>query len=180
MVLSTAGDYSLVVEKLRFFKINSYNQDRNVFRGGSQMNYEFDKGRGKIINQVADVINQKLPKEKAELLTRFVQKFYRTVAADDLRRHTVMDLYGAGLSFWEFISERELNEIKIRVYNPHYETDAWQSSHTIIEIITDDMPFLLDSVLMEINRRNLTCHLVMHMGGLRVCRDEKKSRYKNI
>ncbi|HEY5310537.1 MAG TPA: NAD-glutamate dehydrogenase, partial [Casimicrobiaceae bacterium] len=39
---------------------------------------------------------------------------------------------------------------------------GWQSTHTIIEIVNDDMPFLVDSVTMEVNRHGLTLHLIIH------------------
>ena len=50
-------------------------------------------------------------------------------------------------------SEREPGETKVRVYNPEFDADGWQSTHTAVEIVTDDMPFLVDSVSMELNRR---------------------------
>ena len=40
----------------------------------------------------------------------------------------------------------------MRVYNPQFEEHGWQSTHTAVEIVTDDMPFLIDSVSMELNR----------------------------
>ena len=47
---------------------------------------------------------------------------------------------------------------------------AGESEHTIVEVVTDDMPFLVDSVTAELNRRDLTVHLVVHP-ILRVRRD---------
>src|SRR6185437_12967990 len=41
-------------------------------------------------------------------------------------------------------------------------SDGWESTHTAIEIVTDDMPFLLDSVGMELNRRGYGIHLLVH------------------
>ena len=43
-------------------------------------------------------------------------------------------------------------EAKVRVYNPDFEQHGWQSPHTVIEIVTDDMPFIVDSVTMELER----------------------------
>ena len=34
--------------------------------------------------------------------------------------------------------------------------------HTSIEIVTDDMPFLVDSITMAVNRLGLIIHLVIH------------------
>ena len=51
---------------------------------------------------------------------------------------------------------------RVRVFNPTIEEHGWQSTHTIIEIVNDDMPFLVDSVTMEVNRHGLTLHLIVH------------------
>ena len=48
---------------------------------------------------------------------------------------------------------------KLRVYNPRAEEHGWSSPHTVIEIVNDDMPFLVDSVTMEVNRQGYTLHL---------------------
>ena len=50
----------------------------------------------------------------------------------------------------------------MRVYNPRFEENGWQSTHTAVEIVTDDMPFLIDSVSMELNRRGFGVHLIIH------------------
>jgi glutamate dehydrogenase len=51
---------------------------------------------------------------------------------------------------------------KLRVYNPRTEEHGWSSPHTVIEIVNDDMPFLVDSVTMEVNRQGYTLHLINH------------------
>ena len=59
----------------------------------------------------------------------------------------------------------------MRVYNPQFEVNGWQSTHTAVEIVTDDMPFLIDSVSMELNRRGFGMHLIIHP-VMNVRRDE--------
>src|SRR3712207_5103793 len=51
---------------------------------------------------------------------------------------------------------------KLRVYNPRFEEHGWQSTHTVVEIVNDDMPFLVDSTRMEINRQGYAIHLMIH------------------
>ncbi|MFO1350854.1 MAG: NAD-glutamate dehydrogenase [Gammaproteobacteria bacterium] len=58
----------------------------------------------------------------------------------------------------------------IRVYNPTPDEHGWRSTHTVVEIVTDDMPFLVDSVIMELNRHGLTVHFIIHP-VMRVLRD---------
>lgn len=69
--------------------------------------------------------------------------------------------------------KKQPQESKIKIYNPDFENYAWQSTHTVLEILTTDMPFLVESIRMAINRLDLSLHLAIHMGGIRVVRDNK-------
>jgi len=141
-----------------------------------------EQGKQEMLDQILKYVFEHLPKDQAVLLGRFVETFFATVALEDLQTHRPEDLYGAALSFWHLISERKPKETLIRVYNPDYESDGWQSTHTVIEIMHEDMPFLVDSVLMEINRLGYTTHLVIHYGCFKVLRDAQgkiKEIYSN-
>jgi glutamate dehydrogenase len=52
--------------------------------------------------------------------------------------------------------------VKVRVYDPDFEQHGWQSPHTVIEIVSDDMPFIVDSVTMDLGRKGYGIHLVIH------------------
>ena len=64
--------------------------------------------------------------------------------------------------FRAFVRQRPLHEAKLRVFNPELERDGWTSSHSAVAIVNDDMPFLVDSITMEINRQGLSVHLIVH------------------
>ncbi len=126
-----------------------------------------------IISEVSDQIHKNLPKDQAKLVTAFAEQYYLTVAPDELASRSIMDLLGAILSLWQLIYKRKPDECKIHIYNPHYEQHGWQSTHTIVEIIQDDMPFLVDSTRMEINRLGLNTHHMIHYGGIKLSRNEE-------
>src|SRR2546430_12490942 len=52
------------------------------------------------------------------------------------------------------------------------DTDGWSSPHTIVEIVNDDMPFLVDSVTAAVNDSGREVRLVIHP-ILNVVRDAK-------
>jgi glutamate dehydrogenase len=118
--------------------------------------------KAEMMEEVLEHVDAKAPAEQRSLLERFVHAYFREVAPEDLSERRVDDLYGAALSHWTFARKRELNKPKVRVFNPAVEDHGWQSTHTIIEIVNDDMPFLVDSVTMEVNRHGLTLHLIVH------------------
>ncbi len=124
-----------------------------------------------LIENVINRIRTRMPGEQAEAAARFVANYYQEVDPDDLAERSVDDLYGAVLSHWHFIQRLGDGLPKLRVYNPNVPEHGWQSSHTIIEILNDDMPFLVDSIVPEVNRQGLTLHLIIHP-VMRVVRDE--------
>lgn len=137
------------------------------------MSYTFEQGKDQIIESVISRIKQRMSPEQALICTDFVFQFYSTVALEDLNELEVEDLYGAAINFWSFIMYRAPNETKIHIYNPEFERHGWQTTHTVVEIITEDMPFLVDSIRVVMNRMNLISHLVIHVGGLCLQRDVK-------
>jgi len=115
-----------------------------------------------VIGELLERVAERVPEEQAECARAFVACYYEGVAAEVLAERDLDDLYGAALAHWSLARERLRGSPKCHVYNPSVERHGWQCSHTVIEVVTDDMPFLVDSLRMAVNRRGLTCHLIIH------------------
>ena len=133
---------------------------------------KFEEGKDLIIAAITDKVVQKMPEAQAVLCAEFIRQFYSTVAIEDLHEWHVEDLYGAAMNFWALMYQREPNETKIRIYNPDFERHGWQTTHTVIEVLTKDMPFIVDSLRIVLNRMGFTCYLAIHMGGVVLRRDQ--------
>ena len=114
------------------------------------------------VDEVVQMIRAKVAPDAVDTLATFVQRYYDQVDTEDLSERQVADLYGAALSHWGFARKREPGRARVRAFNPTVAEHGWQSTHTVIEIVNDDMPFLVDSVTMEVNRSGLTLHLIIH------------------
>ncbi|VAW85799.1 NAD-specific glutamate dehydrogenase, large form [hydrothermal vent metagenome] len=114
------------------------------------------------IQQVIARINDKLPTKKTSLASAFTEKFYESTAPDDILERSTLNLYGAALAQWNIAYKRLKNKKLLHVYNPKMDEHGWQSTHTVIEIVIDDMPFLVDSISMALNQLGLTIHLIIH------------------
>jgi glutamate dehydrogenase len=99
--------------------------------------------------------------EKA-IAEHVINSFYEHVPPADVAERSPRDLCGAALSLWRFAERRRPGQAKIRVHNPDPARDGWSSRRTIVEIVNDDMPFLVDSVTGAINSSDRTVHLVIH------------------
>ncbi|HZD19207.1 MAG TPA: NAD-glutamate dehydrogenase, partial [Burkholderiales bacterium] len=109
---------------------------------------------------------------KTNLAEKFAQLYYAEVDPEELASRDPGDLQGAAEAHLAFGRSFKGGEAKLRAYNPVRGEHGWTSTHTVIEIVSDDMPFLVDTVTMEANRQGLTLHLLVHP-VLRVARDAK-------
>src|SRR5918995_644315 len=101
-------------------------------------------------------------KTRTDLAEKFARLYYAEVDPEELAAREARDLQGAAAAHLAFAAKFSSGKAKIRAYNPVLEQHGWQSTHTVIEIVNDDMPFLVDSVTMEMNRQGLTLHFVIH------------------
>ncbi|HEX2176859.1 MAG TPA: NAD-glutamate dehydrogenase, partial [Nocardioidaceae bacterium] len=89
--------------------------------------------------------------------------YYRHVAFEDIEGRSPTDIYGAAVSHFRLASERPQGTATVRVFTPTVDEHGWSAEgHTVVEIVTDDMPFLVDSVTMSISRAERALHLVVH------------------
>jgi glutamate dehydrogenase len=128
-----------------------------------------------LVDRLAAETRNRVPHGLAESAEHFVRRYFALVAPDDVIYTASDTLIGSALSLWEFGNERQPGQPKVRLFNPTVEANGWASEHTVVEIVNDDMPFLVDSVSAEFNRRERKIHLLLHP-ILRVIRDKKGKR----
>ena len=112
------------------------------------------------IDQITQAIMAHHRGEEAQSLIDFVALFYDQYPVTELNGRKVSDVYGSSFANWHFVQEKASERPKVRVYNPTLDQDGWLSSHTIVSVLQNDMPFLVDSIRMEMNRRNIAIHSV--------------------
>ncbi len=115
------------------------------------------------MEQLDHLIEQRIsPASRAATVSGFTRALYHDVAPSDLVSERPEHLYAAAVSLFAFMDQRDPGELKIRVFNPDLDEHGWQSSHTVVELINDDMPFLVDSVCSELNRLDAEVRLLIH------------------
>jgi glutamate dehydrogenase len=98
-----------------------------------------------------------LAKRKSGIPADFVVRLFGLAVPDDLDRYSAEALAGIAERSWAFLAERTAGVPKIR-----FEPAVTLPSIAVLEIINDDMPFLVDSVVGELNRRGLDIRLLVH------------------
>ena len=105
---------------------------------------------------------KRLGKNVQNRFSRFLRVYYANVPPQDIHGSTPQTLFNLAHGHWKQSQTRARRKPLIRVFNPDVKKDGWQCDHTVIEIVTDDMPFLVDSVTAELSNQNLTMQLVIH------------------
>jgi len=115
-----------------------------------------------LFKNVIKLIESKFSKRQASLVTEFARYFCTNITAGDVEFKTANDLYSPIVSLWRFTQENESANC-VRVYSPELENDGWQTKHSVIELVHEDMPFLVDSIRMELNRMGIGVYLHIHL-----------------
>src|SRR5262249_39044332 len=89
----------------------------------------------------------------------FIDGLFGRAAPEDLTRYDGPDIAALGESAWAFLADRAPGQPKLRVATVAGASELLRQI-SVIEIINDDMPFLLDSVMGELAVRGVEVRLV--------------------
>ncbi len=105
------------------------------------------------------------PKDEREAgpdgLGPFLRRYYRHVLTEDLTSRSPRYLAELAHAHRELARQRPVGTANVRVFNPGPQDEGWDPSKTIVHIVTDDMPFLVDSISWELNSQG-SVRLIIH------------------
>jgi glutamate dehydrogenase len=114
------------------------------------------------VDAVLALSASRLDAARHKMVEGITREYFRRLDAQDLAERTPEDLLGAVLSHLQLAEKRAAGRPKVRIFSPALAEDGWSSRHSVIQIVNDDMPFLVDSTTLEINRQGLMLHLIVH------------------
>ena len=114
-----------------------------------------------VVDRIAEH-GRKQERGRADEIEGFLRAYYAHVDAGDLESRRVEDLFGMAIGHEQLGMDREPGSVAIELANPRVEAEGWGSDHTVVMIVTEDVPFLVDSVTMELSRLQIGIHLVVH------------------
>ncbi|MFF4629677.1 NAD-glutamate dehydrogenase domain-containing protein [Streptomyces griseorubiginosus] len=138
------------------------------------MQTKLDEAKAELLERAAGVaenspVGGRLPpgaKEEGtsdrDTVLAFLQRYYLRAAPEDLGDRDPVDIFGAALSHYRLAENRPQGTASVRVHTPTVEENGWTCSHSLVEVVTDDMPFLVDSVNNELARQGRGIHVVIY------------------
>ena len=94
--------------------------------------------------------------------TGFAAQLYGRAVPEDLLHYGPADLAMLAAHAYALLAERTPGTAKIRCEKVMLADSGERKAIGVVEIVNDDMPFLLDSVMGELSERRLPVRLVAH------------------
>ncbi|MCH0543323.1 NAD-glutamate dehydrogenase [Streptomyces sp. MUM 203J] len=127
------------------------------------MQTKLDEAKAELLERAARVAEHESgERPDRETVLEYLQRYYLHTAPEDLTDRDPVDVFGAALSHYRLAENRPQGTANVRVHTPTVEENGWTCSHSVVEVVTDDMPFLVDSVTNKLSRLNRGIHLVVH------------------
>ena len=126
------------------------------------MNAIDDKARKLILRQAAAEARRMAGKRGAKVADKFVRQYYQIVLTTDLTERGAERLAGDAMAMLELSGRRKPGQIIVDVHDPGGSNEGSSTIHSVVHILSDDMPFLLDSSSAEMTRLGHTVHLIIH------------------
>ena len=118
--------------------------------------------RTKTVKTILDGALKRAKKSEKSCVQQFVGQYFSHLALDDLEGIDAQALSGLVMHHLASAAKHKVGAPIITIYNPTAEKEGWDLGHTVVEIITADKPFLIDSITAEINRLGFGVHMSIH------------------
>jgi glutamate dehydrogenase len=93
---------------------------------------------------------------------RYLQQYFANVPYEDLEGRSEAIMARIALEHLDFGAIRQPAQALLRIFNPTEKEHGYSSAFTFIEMVNDDMPFLVNSVAAAINRLTYSVHITVH------------------
>jgi glutamate dehydrogenase len=114
------------------------------------------------VKDIQRVIDENLPSAQADRLKAFSAKLFEKASPEFLGEFDPESLMAIAANALKFLQDKSADELRVRVYNPSYGADSWESAYTIVEVALRDRPFIVDSIRAELKRRGVNVHHFLH------------------
>ena len=111
-----------------------------------------------------ELVEESLPPQGDDpLLRSLLRHYYAHVTFEDLADRRPNDVVAAALAHRELAERRPQGRATLRVFTPTRERDGWSANdRTVVQIVNDDMPFLVDTVTAYLTESGFSWELVIH------------------
>ena len=100
--------------------------------------------------------------KKASHTKKFLDQYFEDVPVEDLRNRPAKLMARAAIDHLDFGAQRRSGQALLRIFNATEKNQGYNSPYTFVEMINDDMPFLVDSIAAAFDGHDLAVHITVH------------------
>jgi len=114
------------------------------------------------LDPVFAAIRKRMPAARQAQAQAFAESFYKRMEEDEYPQHGPEAWAALACDMLDFARVRKPGTANVRVFNANLKSNGWESPHTVLQIVNDDMPFLVDSVSMALADAGIGVHVLGH------------------
>lgn len=128
------------------------------------------RSRQVLMDELDSMVTANAAPAEVEPFKKFVRHYLENYPMEDWQSRQVRDLFSCCVSLWYFLKGSALKgeglkqgpdeQGRAKVFNPNLEEHSWECGRTVIHVLQTDMPFLVDSIRLALQRRELAIHLI--------------------
>lgn len=116
----------------------------------------------KQMSPIYKAVEARAGKSDAAQAVEFARAFYQRMSEEELPLHDAESWAALAVDLLEFARKRKPGTASVRLYNASAGKHGWESPHTVLQVVNDDMPFLVDSVTMALTEMGVGVHVLGH------------------
>ncbi len=113
-----------------------------------------------LIKNYTSFVKKSHKEEELKPLLAFAKPYLKFFPIDAWVGREMSDLHGFLYGLMVLLQKDLEGGPRVQVFNPNLDEQGWMCGRTVITVIQKDMPFLVDSIRLELNRREIPIHVV--------------------
>ncbi len=134
------------------------------------MNNLTDRAHQAILEKILILAKERIAREQLSIFSAFAQQYYLHSDLETLKTRSIENLAAAVVSHWNLACQRFPGQSKVHVFNPS-QNESWETKYTVVQLVTEDKPFLVDSSRMEVNRQGFSIFFSLNIGDVKLRRN---------
>src|SRR4249919_3605443 len=114
------------------------------------------------LDPILAALRKRVPKAQLAQAEAFVRTFYKRMSVEEMELHSPEGWAALASDFLDMVRARKPGAAEVRVFNASLKQHGWESPHTVVQVVNDDMPFLVDSVTMALAEQGIGVHVLGH------------------
>ena len=119
------------------------------------------RSKERFLGFLNEEIDRRAPGVEEPVLKAFAAEVIGTMDFEDIRDRRPAEVWATIHYAWQYLQEYDPAGSKISLFNPRFEEHGWSSRHTAVLVLTHGIPFVSESLRLELNRRGIVIHMLV-------------------